>query len=189
VARQQQQDARQTAEDKSQAELRRAQIDSYKSQANKREQTPSELLQGKQQAASAAGLQPGSAEYNKYVYDINPDHASQTEWSAYMAANGNDPAKALAAKNRDEISRSAATGAAAEDRRASREADAGDAEAKAANILNRAGGDPDKALTIFDKAAPLVTDPKEKRQLKAIREAIRGRKRVNSGMDAILGTQ
>jgi|ERR1035438_6848250 hypothetical protein len=66
---------------------------------------------------------------------------------------------------------------------------AADAETFASKILNQAGGDPDKALKLFDQLSSNVTDPDQKRLGPQIRKAIRARRQINkpeSALDKII---
>jgi hypothetical protein len=64
--------------------------------------------------------------------------------------------------------------------------DAANAEQIASQIMNSAGGDPDKALQLFDQKSGQVTDPQQQRLGPMIRKAIRGHKQINSGVDAAI---
>jgi len=61
----------------------------------------------------------------------------------------------------------------------SKEQDAADAEVIASGILNKVGGDPDKALQFFDQNSPQIKDPNQRRIGPLIRDAIRARHRIN----------
>jgi hypothetical protein len=72
---------------------------------------------------------------------------------------------------------------------AGKENAAADAESFASKILNQAGGDPDKALKLFDQLSSNVTDPDQKRLGPQIRKAIRARRQINkpeSALDKII---
>jgi len=114
--------------------------------------------------------------------DANPN-----EWQLRLDAAGGDEDAQAALDQRftEERDLAGIRANAAADRRAGTQEDQGNAEAIASKILNNAGGDPDKALQLFDQHAPNITDPDEKRLGPAIRKAIRGRKQINKPPSAI----
>lgn len=62
---------------------------------------------------------------------------------------------------------------------------AGDAEGIAAQMLNRANGDPDAALRLFDQAAPRVDDPYQKKLGPMIRKSIQSHRRIQKPVSPI----
>jgi hypothetical protein len=51
--------------------------------------------------------------------------------------------------------------------------------------MDAAGGDPDRALKLFDQQAPKVTDPTQLRLAPQIRSAIRARRQINKPQSAL----
>lgn len=66
-----------------------------------------------------------------------------------------------------------------------REKDAAEAERLAGVIMNKANGDPDAALKLFDQHSSDVTDADQKRLGPAIRRAIRARRQINKPQSAL----
>ena len=69
--------------------------------------------------------------------------------------------------------------------KASKENDAAAAEQLAGTILNAAGGDPDKALKVFDQRSGSITDPEQIRLGPSILKAIRARRQINKPQNPI----
>ncbi len=63
--------------------------------------------------------------------------------------------------------------------------DAASAEQIASKIVTTAGGDPDKALQLFDQGSGQITDPDQIRLGPEIRKAIRARRQINKPKSAI----
>jgi hypothetical protein len=120
---------------------------------------------------------------NFVLYGQQPKAATKNpnEWQLRIdAANGDEDAQAALDQRFGE--RKTLTAIRANNRASNKQSSANDAasaESYAAQLMNRNGGDPDKALAEFDKLAPQVTDPKQQHLGPIIRKALRGRKRIN----------
>jgi len=117
---------------------------------------------------------------NFVLYGQQPKAATKNpnEWQLRIdAANGDEDAQAALDQRFSE--RKTLTGMRRAGNKQSSANDAASAESYAAQLMNRNGGDPDKALAEFDKLAPRVTDPKQQHLGPIIRKALRGRKRIN----------
>jgi hypothetical protein len=129
-------------------------------------------------------------EKNNFVlYGHEPKVATTNpnEWQLRVAAAGGDPhAQAvLDQRFREEKTLAGIRGRTSADNRASKEQDAADAEQLASTILNAAGGDPDKALKLFDQHSGRITDPNQRRLGPSIRKAIRARRNINKPQSAL----
>lgn len=107
--------------------------------------------------------------------------ANPNEWQTRIdAANGDKNAqRVLAQRFGEEKTLAGIRGTAGTNAKASAKEDQANAEVIASKILNSAGGDPDKALQMFDQHSPNITDPEQKRLGPEIRKAIRARKQIN----------
>jgi hypothetical protein len=107
-------------------------------------------------------------ERNNFVlYGHEPKVATTNpnEWQLRVAAAGGDPHAQAVLDQRfgEEKTLAGIRGRTSADNRASKEADAADAEQISSTILNAAGGDPDKALKLFDQHSGKITDPDQRR--------------------------
>ena len=120
---------------------------------------------------------------NFVLYGQQPKAATKNpnEWQLRIdAANGDEDAQtALDQRFSERKTLTAMRGNNRASNKQSSANDAASAESYAAQLMNRNGGDPDKALAEFDKLAPQVTDPKQQHLGPIIRKALRGRKRIN----------
>lgn len=128
-------------------------------------------------------------ENNFVLYGHEPKVATTNpnEWQLRLdAASGDEDAQAVLDKRfGEEKTLAGIRGRASADNRASREDDAADAEQIASTILNAAGGDPDKALKLFDQHSGKISDPDQRRLGPAIRKAIRARRQINKPQSAL----
>ncbi|MFY9560126.1 MAG: hypothetical protein WAQ52_07820 [Terriglobales bacterium] len=129
-------------------------------------------------------------ERNNFVlYGHEPKVATTNpnEWQLRVAAAGGDPHAQAVLDQRfsEEKTLAGIRGRTSADNRASKEQDAADAEQLASTILNAAGGDPDKALKLFDQHSGRITDPNQRRLGPSIRKAIRARRNINKPQSAL----
>jgi hypothetical protein len=122
---------------------------------------------------------------NFVLYGHEPKIAktNPNEWQLRIAAaNGDEDAQAvLDQRFREQKTLAGIRGS----NRTNNAGDAASAEQIASKILNNAGGDPDRAMRLFDERSGQVTDPEQRRLGPAIRKAIRARKRINKPQSAI----
>jgi hypothetical protein len=125
-------------------------------------------------------------EKNNFVlYGHQPAVATTNpnEWQLRVAAAGGDPAAQAVLDRRfgEEKTLAGIRGRTS----STKDADAADAEQIASTILNAAGGDPDKALRLFDQHAGKITDPDQRRLGPSVRKAIRARRQINKPQSAL----
>ena len=122
-----------------------------------------------------------------YGHDPEAKQSNATEWSLRVAASKGDPdaKRALRSYLADQKSLSDERADARATAQKTKGQDAANAEQIAGQILDSAGGDPDKALKFFDQQSGKITDPDQQRLGPSIRKAIRARKQINKPVSPI----
>lgn len=171
--RRQQEADQQNANYKSEDALRQQQIEASKAQVGMKEKTPQEIYA----EDIKNGLTPEEAK--QHAYKITPhtkNEPNPTEASLALAAASGDE-KAIKALGLIKANKEHPKGSRAADH-ADRQADAED---QAGRLLDAAGGDPNKAMELFNKA--LATGKVDRYHLSlapSIRNSIRGGRRVQN---------
>lgn len=150
---------------------------------SKREKTKADIDREAQEAADASGYTKGSPEYNQIRFGNTlrpPQDNSISPYEDYRKSYPDTPAgRAQAAKDYQLLTRPPKTRA--------EELDGvkADAEEAAVYWLNRAGGDPNKAMQMLDAHLPRALQGKDKVRAAKIagfvRDNLRERARINTG--------
>lgn len=166
------------AENKSQAALRTQQIEESKANTGKKELTDEQRVAQRKAAAISLGIKEGTPEFKEYVLGLKPEKKdnSISPYEDFRAGYPDTPeGRQRAVREYHKLT------AKQPGSRAATHADQlAQAEDIAGAFLDRADGDPNKAMEMFVKAHASVDDKAQLALAPKIRAAIHGSRRVQN---------